>query len=165
MNNTLEKARNQMTRRERFRSHTDAINYSLRLIRDHMNLLWENMFAYTAPKIYVTLTTPKEQRDVFAYHVNQLIPMVRVVVGRSSIFDGDDEKTRRVTILSSLDSSWKTHEDLIEQLLEAFSILIDAKTFVELPPRKHGQYCRWSFPLESQIIETIRLVVDKLGTK
>ena len=160
------KPRNQMNKRERYRTHADEVNYALNLIKNRIDSLSEKMNPLDGtgvPKLYIVLTTPELERKVFAAHANHWLKPVRVVAGRSSTQDNVPLESRRVTIISDIIGDWIYVRSEIEDILEWFTILVDVKTYVELPKGKHGLYCRLKLPIESTLLLTIQKVIEKYG--
>lgn len=162
--NNPHKPRNKMTRRERFATMKSEVEYAIELICIRISKMQEELGGHSAPKIFVTCTTPHKQREVLARFFAFFQWPVRVVVGRTSIFDSDKESDRRTLILSSY-HGWEQWKDEIEDLLESFTVLIDCKTLIDTPKGKHGQYCRWTQPLESDLTLVIKTITGKYGVK
>ena len=162
--NNPAKPRSKMTRRERYAQYADEVNYALELLSGRFNDIHADVDGLPPPKIYIVCTTPQKQREILARHLAFFQWPVRVVVGRTATFDADEEHKRRTLILSSF-VGWEQWKDEIEDLLESFSVLIDAKTFIETPRGKHGQYCRWTQPLESDLTLVIKTTTRKYGAK
>lgn len=164
--NEPHKPRNKMSRRERLKSYASEISYALELVClrfDTLNHLINGDDG--KERIYLTLTTPKNERDVFAFHAASRLKMIRVVTGRSSQFDMDPFDKRKLFIISDMSPAWREYQSEIEDLIESFTVLIDAQVRVNLPPGKHGQYCRLTQTLESELTLVLKTVTGKYGVQ